>query len=100
MRKCQAAQAETNDRDERFGPTVRLGRILGRGASETEEDSVSGLHGDEGAEGVIDGTIDQSGDEAAPEEEDVSVCGADFGCQIPLTAVEESLGSTGALRLF
>lgn len=70
-----------------------------RSASETEEDCIARLHGDEGSKGVVDGTIDQSGDEATPEEKNVGVCGADFGGQVPLAAVKERLRWLGNGRL-
>lgn len=69
------------------------------GASETEEDGVSGLHGDEGAEGVVDCAVDESGDEAAPEEKDVGVCSADFGSAIDLAVVEEGSRRLGGFGL-
>lgn len=63
----EAAEAETDDGGEGFGPAVWLGGGGGGGGggSETEEDGVARLHADEGAVGVVDGAVDETGDEGA-----------------------------------
>ena len=73
----EAAEAEAEDGGEGFGPAVGLrGRFRGRGP-QAEEDGVARLHADEGAVGVVDGAVDEAGDEGAGEHDEVRVGGAD-----------------------
>ena len=48
---------------------------------------------------MVDCAVDESGDEAAPEEKDVGVCRADFGGAIDLAAVEEGSRRLGGFGL-
>lgn len=99
VRESQAAQAEAGDGDERFGPSIGFGGVLRGGAAKAEEDSVSGLHGNEGAEGIVDSTIDESGNIATAEKEDVGVYGADYRGPVTLAAVEDRLWRSGDVGL-
>ena len=65
MREGGAANAETNDGDEGFGPAVGTRGYVGGRCAKTEEHGVAGLTGDEGAVGVEEGAVKEAGDEAA-----------------------------------
>ena len=58
-------------------------------AAEAEEDGVARLHGNEGAEGIVDGGVHEAGDEAAGYEEEVSVRTGDLGAKVGGCAMEE-----------
>ncbi len=91
MGEAVAAEAETDDGGEGFGPAVGFGAgrvVEARGAAEADEDGVAGLHADEGAVGVVDGTVDEARDEAAGQHEDGGVGGVYFRGEVESEAVE------------
>ena len=74
----EAAEAETEDGRQGLGPAVWLRGCIGGGRAEADEDCVSRLHADEGSVGVVDGAVDEAGDEGAGQHDEVCVVGGDF----------------------
>ena len=61
---------------------------MGGAASKTEEDGVSSLHGDEGAESIIDCAVDKAREKAADQKEQVGMDSGDFGVEIGVCALQ------------
>ena len=77
-REEKAAEAETDDGRQGLGPAVWLRGCPRGGRAEAYEDCISSLHADKRAVGVVDCAVDEAGDEAAGQHNEVCVVGVDL----------------------
>ena len=104
----EAAKAEAGDGGQGLGPAVGLGGGGRGGGAQADEDGVARLHADEGAVGVVDGAVDQAGDEGAGQHDEVGVLGRDdlpqvrpeaVGCRGPFLTEGAVVGGSAAVRV-